>query len=152
MQKMKFYYCTGLKTVTMGSRVDSIAEEAFQKCNNLDSIKCDAVEPPLLDNSVFSDVNTQTCSLVVPEASIEAYKAAEQWKDFLNTIAGLDEISIADSSITVENGTIVNSCNVPIDVYNISGMKMYSGNDATVALDHGIYIVVIGNKTVKVLL
>ena len=115
MQKMKFYYCTGLKTVTMGSRVDSIAEEAFQKCNNLDSIKCDAVEPPLLDNSVFSDVNTQTCSLVVPEASIEAYKAAEQWKDFLNTIAGLDEISIADSSITVENGTIVNSCNVPID-------------------------------------
>ena len=147
----KYYYCDGLTSVTIGNPVTSIGSYAFYKCSGLTSIQCDAATPPTLSTSVFDGVDKQNCSLIVPDGSLEAYKAAYQWKDFLN-IGGVEEIAIEESNISIENGKIINSTNENIEVYNLSGIKVYSGNKAEVELNSGVYIVVIGNKAVKIAL
>ena len=89
--------------------------------------------------------------MVVPDQSISQYKAAEQWKDFLN-ISDAEMVTVDESGISVENGAIVNSSNMQIDVYSISGAKAYSGNDAEITLPSGIYVVKAGEKVVKLAL
>ena len=89
------------------------------------------------------------CTLIVPEESLGAYQVADQWKDFLN-IGDAEEISIEDSNISVENGMIINRNNEIIEIYNLSGVKVYIGYDAEVSLNGGMYIVKVGDKVVKI--
>ena len=78
-----FYNCTGLTSVTIPNSVTSIGGGAFYCCS-LNLIRCDAVTPPSLGSNVFYGVNKSTCKLLVPGQSISKYKAAGQWKEFLN--------------------------------------------------------------------
>ena len=146
-----FYECRGLTSVTIGNSVTSIGEAAFWFCIGLNLLKCDAVTPPSLGSDVFGYVNKSTCQLVVPDQSINLYKAAEQWKDFLTT-SDAEMVPVDESGISVENGAIVNRSNQQIDVYSISGAKAYSGNDAEITLPSGIYVVKVGEKVVKLTL
>ncbi len=79
-----FYGCSGLTSVTIGNSVTSIGDMAFAWCRGLNLIRCDAVTPPSLGSDVFYTVNKSTCKLLVPDQSISKYKAAGQWKEFLN--------------------------------------------------------------------
>ena len=146
-----FYECRGLTSVTIGNSVTSIGESAFSFCSGLNLLRCDAVTPPYLGSDVFYYVNQSTCNLVVPDQSINQYKAAEQWKDFLNT-SDAEMVTVDESGISVENGAIVNKSNQQMDVYSISGAKAYSGNDAEITLPSGIYVVKVGEKVVKIAL
>ena len=144
-----FYYCSGLTSVTIPNSVTSIGVYAFSFCSGLTSIQCDALTPPSLGYDVFYYVDKNACTLIVPEESLEAYQVADQWKDFLN-IGDAEEISIEDSNISVENGMIINRNNEIIEVYNHTGAKVYTGSDAEVSLNGGMYIVKVGNKVVKI--
>lgn len=75
---------SGLKSATIGSNVSEIGDQAFGDCYALATITCRAAVPPVCANSVFDDVDKQQCKLFVPEGSIDAYKAADQWKNFFN--------------------------------------------------------------------
>ena len=88
---------------------------------------------------------------MVPDQSINQYKAAEQWKDFLTT-SDAEMVTVDESGFSVENGAIVNRSNQQIDVYSISGAKAYSGNNAEITLPSGIYVVKAGEKVVKLTL
>ena len=78
-----FYYCTSLTSITIPQNVTSIGDEAFSSCYSLSSITCYAVEPPVLGNDVFVNINhRENIPLYVRKASIDKYKAAEQWNDF----------------------------------------------------------------------
>ena len=146
-----FEYCGGLTSITIPNSVASIGDNAFYCCFDLNLIRCDAVTPPSLGSDVFYMVNQSTCTLLVPDQSISKYKAAEQWKDFLD-ISDAEMVTVDESGISVENGVIVNSSNLQIDVYCISGAKAYSGNDAEITLPSGIYVVKAGEKVVKLAL
>ena len=143
-----FEYCGGLTSITIPNSVASIGDNAFYCCFDLNLIRCDAVTPPSLGSDVFYMVNQSTCTLLVPDQSISKYKAAEQWKDFLD-ISDAEMVTVDESGISVENGAIVNRSNQQIDVYSISGAKAYSGNDAEITLPSGIYVVKAGEKVVK---
>jgi len=111
-----FQYCDGLKSVIIGNSVESIGEYAFFRCSSLSSVTisnsvitignqafyyCSGLteiinqkEIPqtlpktwLGDIIVFDGVNTSTCTLRVPAASVAAYRVAEGWKDFKNIVA-----------------------------------------------------------------
>ena len=146
-----FSCCSGLTSITIPNSVTSIGYSAFYYCDGLNLLRCDAVTPPSLGYDVFYKVNKSTCKLLVPDQSISQYKAAEQWKDFLN-ISDAEMVTVDESGISVENGAIVNRSNMQIDVYSISGAKAYSGNDAEITLPSGIYVVKAGEKVVKVAL
>ncbi len=90
--KSAFSGCTGLTEVTIGESVTTIDTWAFCDCSGLTSIYSFNPEPPecryniYYNGVVFYNVNKSTCTLYVPEGSLEAYSTADQWQDFLNIV------------------------------------------------------------------
>ena len=82
-----FSGCSGLTSVTIPNLVTSIGSSAFQGCSGLTRVET-LIENPasvLLGSNVFSSINP-LCKLVVPHGTINAYRQADQWKNFLRII------------------------------------------------------------------
>ena len=77
-----FSGCAALEDFTSGSSLDSIGEEAFSDCTAMTRLVSRTAEPPVCGPQALDDINKWTCKLYVPDASIDAYKAADQWKEF----------------------------------------------------------------------
>ena len=92
-----FYGCTALESFTLGSKLNSIGREAFYDCKSVAKIVSYAEVPPTCSVQALDNINKWNCKLQVPEASIPAYQAADQWKDFffIETITGINEIKEA---------------------------------------------------------
>ena len=80
----------------------------------------------------------------MPAESLEAYKAAEVWKEFTNlqAISGtaIDTPSMPES-ISIQGGMLHNPQQLPVIIYDLTGRPVYSGNATTVELPAGIYVV-----------
>lgn len=81
-----FSGCTSLSSITIPEGVTKIGSYAFQNCTGLANITNYAVQPQTIYASEFKNVNKNTCKLYVPTASVNAYKAANNWKDFKNIL------------------------------------------------------------------
>ena len=140
-----FNGCSGLSSVTIGNSVTSIGDSAFKDCSGLTKLVSLAVEPPICGEGAFEKVDKTTCQLLVPEESINKYKTADQWKEFLNILGydGVDDVS-------------VDSQNAVYEVYNLQGVRVGIGmREAEVtadALPHGVYILVSpqGRKKIQI--
>lgn len=85
---------SSLESVTIHSNVTDIGVGAFIYCENLTSVTNYATIPQdISDKYCFEAIDLNTCTLYVPEESIELYKEAEDWKDFTRIQA------ISDTSI-----------------------------------------------------
>ena len=80
-----------LRYVILPATIESVGDGAFSGCKSLRQLNCHAVVPPVLGKDVFKldEVNgivltplQEQLHLLVPEASVEAYKNALGWKDF----------------------------------------------------------------------
>lgn len=149
-----FYNCNRMTNVVIGTGVKKIAKNAFRYCEKLNKITCHAVEPPICQNWAFENVDKANCVLEVPAESVEKYKTADEWKDFLN-ISGVESIA-DDSEISVitENGKIIiNGAedNTLVEIFNTKGETIYTGTDKSVKVPSGsIYLVRTSGKTYKV--
>ena len=79
-----FSCCSGLTSVTIPNSVTSIGNYAFYKCSGLTSIVSKATVPPVLGNPALgSEVfpNPNSCNVIVPCGSLEAYTSS-QWNDY----------------------------------------------------------------------
>ena len=130
-----FSGCSGLTSVTIGNSVTSIGKYVFRGCSRLTKLVSLAVEPPTCGEGVFEKVDKTTCQLLVPQESINKYKTADQWKEFLNILGynGVDDVS-------------VDSPDALYEVYNLQGVRVGSGmreEEVTAdVLPHGVYILV----------
>ena len=99
-------------------------------------------------------------TLYIPQGSLEAYKAANGWKEF-KSIVEFDATAIEDieddaPTFKVTTGGIQFTAAAEgkaVAVYTASGalvekIDSYAGEE--IALDKGVYIVRMGNKAVKV--
>ena len=77
-----FYRCRALTSIVIPDEVTTIETLAFHYCKALKSVTCEAVNPPALSGSVFLSTPIADATLYVPAESLEAYKSADQWKDF----------------------------------------------------------------------
>lgn len=78
-----FSGCSAMKSFRFGSQLKSIGSDAFSDCTALISFTSEALIPPTCGSQALDDINKWDCTLYVPNESIELYKEAPQWKDFL---------------------------------------------------------------------
>ena len=79
-----------LISVTLPSSIISIGKKAFEDCPNLDFIKCLGAVPASASDDSFDQGVYQNTTLYVPLGSLEAYRAANGWKNFLNIVESID--------------------------------------------------------------
>ena len=127
-----FSGCTNLQKVNIGNSVKTIGRYAFDNCTSITQISSEAVVPPTCGLDVFANINKSNCKLIVPKNSLDAYKQADQWKDFF----------LIEGSTTGITNTIYNKAGL-VDVYTIDGTKRLSkaSTDEINALPKGVYIV-----------
>ena len=80
-----FYECPSLSNIIIPSTVTSIDDQAFLDCPGLTSITVLATYPPE-DVSERTFENTNECPIFVPAESLEAYKTAEGWSNYVSRI------------------------------------------------------------------
>lgn len=162
IQTSVFSGCTSLTTITLPKGVTWVRGSAFQDCIGLKEIRVHASVPPKADYQAFYRVDTETCKLMVPEGTRDAYKEVDEWKGFdiqEDATLSIQENEINNDSIkvyAVQNGVVIeSSVSIPVNVYSISGNLLYerlSDNKSYIELEQGLYIVKAGDVTTKVVI
>lgn len=159
--KEMFSFCKKLKTVKLGDNVTTILDKAFERTDNLMKIILTTEQPPVFEGSPgFTNYQYLNAEVLVPDGSLQLYKAADCWKKFWNIkgfSSGIENVGRGNGamSIIAESGSIrvLNKEDGDVvRVYSVSGTKVAETSENMVAnLHKGAYIVTIGSKTYKVL-
>ncbi|MBO7419163.1 MAG: leucine-rich repeat domain-containing protein [Bacteroidaceae bacterium] len=87
-----FENCSNLISIVIHEGVTSIGNAAFILCTSLTSFTCLAANPPAYDYFFGEDWGrSYSGTIYVPAASVEAYKAADGWKDYASQIQAITE-------------------------------------------------------------
>lgn len=82
-----FYQCSMLKKIRL-KNVTNIANRGFRECRALEVIIIDNPTPPTIASNSFLE---SSCPIYVPDASVDAYKAATNWSGYASRIKPLSE-------------------------------------------------------------
>lgn len=99
-----FERCTSLNYVVIGKGVTFVGSTAFGECTGLKNVYCFAKNAPNTYSDTFDGVNLGNVTLHVPEGSVEAYKAADMWKNFGKIVVFVGIDPITESSETSFGG------------------------------------------------
>ena len=80
-----FMLCTSLEDITLPENIVSIDGDAFDRCTSLNKIYCMPNTPPGVTESFYEPL-LETCTLYVPSGTVDSYKAAIYWQDFVNVV------------------------------------------------------------------
>ena len=131
-----FYGDDYLEQVTMGSGVNTVGDAAFYYNTALRQLNVAAVVPPVCEgNNTFAGVDKELCTLSVPRGSLQAYKAANKWKEFFN-IEEMEDTKCARPTATLVDGRLHFDCETKGVTFHYeysypSGGKG-TGNDITI--------------------
>ncbi|MDP4272436.1 MAG: leucine-rich repeat domain-containing protein, partial [Bacteroidota bacterium] len=81
-----FYLCTGFSELFLPQSLSEISNVAFASCNGLKKITIANPIPPSIYIWTFYQVNKNTCQLIIPPGSEQAYQSASYWSDFFANI------------------------------------------------------------------
>ncbi len=84
-----FAECSNLKDVMIPKSITEIGDAVFCGCYSLASIYIKSNEPPTLGSNSFYAPGANF-TIYVPTTSVDAYKAAENWSEYVSTIVGYD--------------------------------------------------------------
>ncbi len=139
-----FKSCSSLTEVNIPASVTNIGSWVFKNCSALTEMTVLATTPPTVENvNAFLNVS-RTIPVYVPAESLEAYKAAEVWKEFTNLQAiGTTGVptAVMPESIRMQGGTLHNPQQLHLTLYDMQGRQVYSGTAATVSQPAGVYVV-----------
>lgn len=86
-----FFQCENLSHITFGKNVESICDGIFpsdknnnEEYDNIDTVRCLSVNPPIISDSCFSTKTYNRARLVVPKESFNSYKNAIGWRNFIH--------------------------------------------------------------------
>ena len=136
-----FYYCKGLKNVTIGESVMSIGNHAFSYCDSLTNVTCKATTVPNAEeNAFFGQYDKVT--LFVPNEALEGYQAHEEWGKFTHIVpfigAGPGDVN-GDGNITIGDVTnlidqLINGEEIPA-YFDVNGNGSVTIGDITAIID-----------------
>ena len=107
--RQAFYGCLGLTTVSIGSSATDISTQVFAQCPKLKEVYCLAETVPETSSDAFEGSPIENASLHVLNVSVDAYKAAEPWKNF-GSIGGGDVQKCATPTISYADNKLTFSC------------------------------------------
>lgn len=90
VEYMAFASCDRIKKIEIPSTMQLIGEGAFDGCDNLSNIICNAVEPPSVMQGAFGGVAKDNFTVEVPAQSVTRYKTESGWSDFRRIAAHYD--------------------------------------------------------------
>lgn len=139
IEQEAFYWCFDLAKITFGEKVASFGKDVFKGDKALAMVEC-LGKVPAKGVSFEQDVY-DNATLIVPDGAIDAYKAADGWKEFKNiksnSTEGIETIGVnEDSNVTI---------------FNMQGQSIFSGNAADAPTLNGAYIIRHNASTRKVL-
>jgi len=152
--KCKYYQCSGLTSVTIGSGMTSIGNNAFDGVDIPTIISL--IENPFTitektsNSRTFSQNTFNNATLYVPKGTIEKYKATDGWKDFLFIEEGTGSGDTPETqkcekpTISYENGKLTFSCATEGATcqYSITDtdIKAGSGNEVQLGVTYNISV------------
>ena len=144
------FSCPEMAKATIGKNVNTIGMGAFTS-EKLAEFICWNPVPP-----AGSGLLSYTGPVYVPAGSVEAYKSAEDWRYYnIKAIGdgGVEEIDGGEVSVSVVDGRIVVSGaddDDVVEVYDLSGRRVYAGAAAEIPLtDGGVYVVKVAGQAFK---
>ena len=151
-----FSGCSAIESFTFGNNLQTIGQEAFSDCTAMTQLISRTEVPPVCGTQALDDINKWNCTLLVPDSSIDAYRAADQWKEFFFIESSSVGNIVADEcAVWVENGKLMFSgfpTDTQVNIYNIAGQLVHSGEmESCPDMPTGLYIVAINGLTYKIL-
>ncbi|WP_366185731.1 leucine-rich repeat protein [Flavobacterium ovatum] len=97
--------------------ITAISKSAFYQCYNLNQYKCNISTPLVINPSLFDNVDDLSLArLIVPTASIDAYKNTAVWEDF-GTITDVEPFTVNGLVYEITSPTTVRVVENLIDSY-----------------------------------
>ena len=150
-----FYGCSYLEDLVLPSSLQTIGDNCFSLCSKLGRIIVNAAVPPVIEAKTFYEVN-RSIPVYVPKGSLEAYKADAYWSEFRlldDDPATVISPEADNSGCYAANGMLYNPNGVSLNVYNLQGSLIYTGNATKIEMPaKGIYILKTPTTTEKVVL
>jgi len=157
-----FSQCESLNSITIPERVITLGDFAFSACFGLADIYCMSTTPSQVESLTFDYVDNKTCKIHVLIGTIDAYRSAPGWSDFVNIIedafSSNSDFQVNKINVYSENQTIVINGAVlgdEITVYNTLGVMVHHTKTENELVRirvpfSGNYLVKIGKNTIKV--
>lgn len=146
-----FYWCFGLEKIVFGEKVATIGSEAFKGDKAITDVMSLNTVPPT--GAVFEQEVYDTATLKVPDEAIDAYRAADGWKEFQNiqTTSGLEAAAASGASLALAGDVLEIVSDTTVTVCTVQGVVLYQGTSGSVVLpSHGVYLVTSGDTTAKI--
>ena len=124
IEKYAFGRCSGLETISF-EESPVLHDEAFAESNKIKKVISKSKQPYAFDDNVFTQTVYENTLLVVPEGSVETYKATNGWKNFYNIVEEGSEPSIDP---TPSPGPEPSTDSQPYAVYNNNTLTFYCDN------------------------
>ena len=83
----------------------ALGRYAFNGCTSVTKIISRATTPPACGSQALDDINKWNCTLEVPQGTLSAYQAAEQWKEFFFIQEGEASTGISNTVVQPTSGT-----------------------------------------------
>lgn len=81
-----FEGCIKLESISIQEKITKIGSSVFKRCQSLKHVTILAPQPPTIYNDCFTDASPEL-HIVVPQAAVDAYKAASGWNQYASVIS-----------------------------------------------------------------
>jgi hypothetical protein len=139
-----FEDCNKLRTVQIGKSIETIEGDAFAGCTAIYSITINAVIPPIIDATTFTDVS-HTAQIKVPCNAVVAYQASNYWNKFTNYTETPYSLTVVSNDNTMGNAVVIKqpTCQdiiAQVQAQALPGYKFVKWSDGFTENPHKIYV------------